>query len=352
MRLTGERAGSDFEREKAYHKGVTPTGLEFTGEGIAVRLYEGTQNVKYAHLQDLYVGAKSGRIGVQVYGKDTDDTYAPWSDCVFRNITVEGGSEAGFEVRGNVFLSEFHNIRSFGAGGDGIRVRGRSGNNYFGFLRAKYAGGDGIRIETHGGGTFHQLYANFCGGDGIHVGPNVSQNQFGYVYGETNGGVGVRVNSSEDRFRHIRGRDNEDGAVALELCSGTRIGTVVASQTDVRIGTLANARIDRISTVRGAGIDTSESKLTQDAVITDVSNDGSGPDRFHAATLTDGGSGTVRWNFDTLYTSRPALAFGRRGGGIERLDFVPKAGGRLYRGVDITVAEPGSTIDVQAHPRG
>lgn len=185
-----------------------------------------------------------------------------------------------------------------------------------------------IRIGTHGGGTFHQLYANFCGGDGIHVGSNVSQNQFGYVYGETNGGVGVRVNSSEERFRHLRGRDNEEGAVALELCSGSRIGTVNASQTDVQIGTLSNSRIDRISTSRGVGIDTSESKLTQDAVITDVSNGGSGPDKSHAATLTDGGSGTVRWSFDTLYTSRPALAFGWRGGGIEQLDFLPKSGGR------------------------
>lgn len=64
MRLTGERAASDFQRSKARHKGVAPTGLRYTGDGVAVRLYNGTEPTKYAHLSTLSVQVPNGTIGL------------------------------------------------------------------------------------------------------------------------------------------------------------------------------------------------------------------------------------------------------------------------------------------------
>lgn len=375
MKLTGERAATDFQRRGAAPKRVDPTGLRFTGDGVAVQLYnEAGGGVRGAHVEDLFVHAESGTVAFQIVGPSNESggIYAPWYDATFRNITVQGGSEAGFEVDGVTFLSTFDGIRSYGSGGHGIWFHrheesddlGYSGNNVVPSLRAKFADGDGIRIDAHGGGVFGQLYANFCGGHGVALGSNGSGNHYHRVYGEVNEGVDVDVQELlNGRIDYLIGKGGQPSPPNVDYSGpavrlgetglyGASLGRVLALDGDLVVETMRNgSRVERIITRNGASLDMSNATLF-DSVIRDVGTDDGESRRINEATLQDDGSGRVRFNFDTRFNQPPTLSFGRRGGGIENVSFQKTSADGQFFAADIELAETGGTVDVAANMSG
>jgi hypothetical protein len=371
MRLTGERAVSNFSKRGANAAPVDPVGLRFTGSGIAVQLYKGGGGVRGVHVEDLFVHAESGTVAFQIYGpnNESENTYSPWADGVFRNVVVEGGSEAGFEIRGATFLSTFDSVRSYGSGGHGIWIHrpeendelGYSGNNTYSFLRSKFAGGDGIRIDAHGGGVFGQLYANFCKGRGVALGTEGAGNHYHRIYGEVNEGVDVDVPELlNGRVDYLIGKGGEPSPPSIDYegpavrlgetgLYTAHLGKVQALDGDLVVKTMREgSTVEEVVTRNGATLDTTDALLIDSVIERVVSDeDDSG---FNEATLRDGDeAGTVRFNFDTRFNRPPTLMFGRRGGGIEDVSFVKTSANGQFFAADIQLAESGGVVDVQAH---
>lgn len=71
---------------------------------------------------------------------------------------------------------------------------------------------------------------------------------------------------------------------------------------------------------------------------------------FNGGTVTDGDSdNSISVSFDTVFTQRPLMRFGRRGGGINDVSFTTNSNGH-YDGSTITIATAGATVDYKAIP--
>lgn len=353
MRLTGELVGTPIQRDKGIANGPRPTGLRFTGSGKAFRLYNGESAIRNVSVEDLYIHAKSGTVAFELWDptegtQNPTDGYSPYYHGNFRNITTQGGSEAGIVIHGT-FVSNFETIRSYDSGGVGIRIDG-AGISRFGQLQSKFSSGTGIEILQTGSSTFDNIYTNYAGGDGIHIRDNVDNSFFATVFAESNAGTGVRVDLTRSEIRRLRARDNDEYGIVVEELSRSNLGMVHASHGDVRIEYLYGAsEIDTIETDRG-GIDAEDAVLKSNSMIHTVNNDNAGPSAFNAATLT-ADNGRLLWNFDTLFRNPPMLAYGRRGGGIERVRFREDDSGWIF-GVELQVADPQGTVDVRVLPNG
>ena len=352
MRLTGELVGTALRRAKGAARGPEPTGLRFTGSGKAVRIYNGEYPVRNVSIEDLYVHAESGTVAFELWDPTSNtqqqEGYSPYYHANFRNITTEGGTEAGVVIHGT-FVSNFETVRSYDSGGVGIRIDGADISR-FGLMHSKFAGDVGIEVSQSGSSTFEHLYTNFSEGDGIHVRGKVGDCFFGTVYAESNAGTGVRLGINRSEISRLRARDNDERGVVVEELSRSRVGLLRTEHGGVRIEDLYGASvIDTIET-RRSGIDADDAVLRSNSMVHTVSNDNAGPSAFNAATLT-ADDGRILWNFDTIFRNPPMLAFGRRGGGIESVSFREDGSDWIF-GVEIRVADPEGTVDVRVLPNG
>lgn len=353
MRVTGDLVGTPLDRDHGAGLGPTPTGLRFTGSGKAVRLYNGEYPVRNVSIEDLYVHAESGTVAFELWDptegtRNPTDGYSPYYHANLRNITTQGGSEAGIVIHGT-FVSNIETLRAYDTGGVGIRIDG-AGQSRFGLLQSKFTGSTGIEITQSGNSTFENIYANFSEADGIHIRDAIDSSFFANVFAESNTGTGVRVDILRSEINRLRGRDSGERGVVVEELSRSRIGKLHTEHGGVRIEDLFGAsEIGLIETSR-SGIDAEDAVLKSNSMIHTVNNVNAGPSAFNAATLSAEG-GRILWNFDTLFRNPPMLAYGRRGGGIERVAFREDDTGWIY-GVELQVADAQGTVDVRVLPNG
>jgi hypothetical protein len=367
MKLTGERAVTNFSRRGANALAVDPVGLEFTGSGVAVQVYNGETGVRGVHIEDLFVKATNGTVAFQVFGEVTDDTYSPFADCLFHNIVTEGGSEAGIELVGSAFNCTFGDLRAFGAGGHGIWIHPSEngvfpGLSTFNLLRAKFCGGDGVRVEGLGLSVVNRIYVNFCKGRGVYLGMEGRGNVYHRVFGEVNNGIDVEVAELlSGRIDRVYGKggeptppsiDYQGPAVSIGLYQGY-IDNVLAQDGDLVVeGMNEGSEIGWVQARNGAELDVAADNVF-DSQIHKVTVEGSDSSGFNEATLTDDNeTGHVRFDFDTRFNEPPTLTFGRRGGGIEDVEYAKTSADGQFYAADIYLGETGGTVDVQAQLRG
>lgn len=366
MKLTGERAVTNFSRRGADALEVDPVGLRFTGSGVAVQCFNGTKGVRGLHVEDLFVHAESGTTAFQLrgqYGGGTDG-YSPWADSIFHNVVTEGGSEAGFEVVGTHFNNTFGDIRAFGSGGHGIWIHPdeegiKGGLSTFNLLRAKFCDGDGVRIEGMSHTEVNRVYVNFCKGRGVYLGSDVVDNHYHRVFGEVNEGPDVEVAELlNGRIDVLVGKGGEPTPPAIDyrgpsvrvgLFNGS-IGRVNAKDGDfVLDGMRAGSVIEDLRTQNGASIDVEDAGVF-DSEIRQIHTTDGVTYRFNEATLTDDQErGTVRFEFDTRFNEPPTLSFGRRAGGIADVEYNKTSADGQFWSADIELVDPGGTVDVKAH---
>lgn len=366
MKLTGERAVTNFSQRGADNIPVDPVGLKFTGSGIAVQVYNGEKGVRGVHVEDLFINAESGEVAFQVFGETAGNTYSPFIDCIFHNIVTEGGSEAGIDLVGSMFNCTFGDLRAFGSGGHGIWLRrgeggGNPGLSTFNLLRAKFCGGDGVRAESVGLTVINRIYANFCKGRGVYFGSSGGGVVCHRAFGEVNEGIDVEVDELlGGRIDRIYGRggepspsaiDYEGPAVSISMFFGS-VGNVLAQHGDLVVdGMRGGSEIEWLRTQSGAELDVAGEIF--DSQIHNIATEGSVTPGFNEATLTDdNGTGHVRFDFDTRFNQPPTLSFGRRGGGIENVEYVKTSADGQFFAADVYLAENGGTVDVRAQLSG
>ncbi|WP_254279090.1 hypothetical protein [Haloarcula marina] len=367
MKLTGERAVTDFSKRGADAVAVDPVGLKFTGSGIAVQVYNGEKGVRGVHVEDLFVHAESGTVAFQVFGETASNTYSPFADCIFHNIVTEGGSEAGIELVGSMFNCTFGDLRAFGSGGHGIWIHQNEGGAHpgmatFNLLRAKFCEGDGVRAEGLGLSVVNRIYVNFCKGRGVYLGMEGRGNVYNRVFGEVNEGVDVEVGELlNGRINRLYGKggdptppsiDYQGPAVSIDMYQGS-IGNVLAQDGDLVVqGLRGGSEIEWLQMQNGARVDVADNQIF-DSQIHNIATEGSESTGFNETTLTDdNGTGHVRFNFDTRFNQPPTLTFGRRGGGIENVEYAKTSADGQFYAADIYLAETGGTVDVRAQMSG
>lgn len=365
MKLTGERAVTNFSRRGANAVEVDPIGLRFTGDDVAVKCYNGTKGVRGLHVEDLFVHAESGTVAFQVYGRDDGQEYSPWADSIFHNITTEGGSEAGFEMNGNMFNNTIGDIRAFGSGGHGIWIHnsesgGNPGLSTINLLRAKFCDGDGVRLDALHHSSVNRIYENFCKGRGIYLGTDCIDNVYNRIFAEINEGPDVEIKELlRGRIHSVIGKGGEPSppyidysgpSIKVGLFNG-RIDNLHAKHGDLVLdGMQAGSSIGQVSTQDGAQLDVADGSIFDSVIEQVLLFDDDQTYRFNEATLTDEQErGNVRFGFDTRFNRPPTLTFGRRGGGIETVELNKTSEDGQYWSADIFLAEPGGTVDVKAH---
>ncbi|SDM52762.1 hypothetical protein SAMN04487949_1967 [Halogranum gelatinilyticum] len=366
MKLTGERAVTNFSKQGADAIAVDPVGLKFTGSGVAVAVYNGEQGVRGVHVEDLFVHAESGTVAFRLFGETAGSTYSPFADSIFHNIVTEGGSEAGIELVGSIFNCTFGDLRAFGAGGHGIWLNVGEGGGFpglstFSLLRSKFCDGDGVRIDGIGLSVVDRIYTNFAKGRGVYLGMEGTDTVFHRIMGEVNEGADVEVDELlGGRIDRIYGRggepvppsiDYQGPAVRLSMYDGS-IGDVLAQAGDLVVdGLQAGSEIESLELQNGAELDIAANSVF-DSEIHQIRTEGDSKPTFNEATLTDDGRGQVRFNFDTRFTEPPTLSFGRRGGGIEDVSYAKTSADGQFYAADIELAETGGTVDVTAEMSG
>jgi hypothetical protein len=183
------------------------------------------------------------------------------------------------------------------------------------------------------------------------------------LFGEVNEGPDVEIaDGLGDRIDVVRGKGGEPTpdsidyagpAVRLDALYSARVGVVQAEYGDLEIGGMRNgSAIERVLLRNGAELDVASGSVL-DSDIGTIENVEGTSSAFNEATLTDdGGTGAVRFNFDTQFNEPPTLSFGRRGGGIEGVSLRKTSADGQFYAADIEIADPGGTVDVKVEMRG
>lgn len=135
--------------------------------------------------------------------------------------------------------------------------------------------------------------------------------------------------------------------------NGATFGRVLTETGDFVVEAMDNgSTIERVTLRNGAEFDVDTNRVFDSQIHTIEQLDGDTP-TFNERTLTDESNrGEVRFDFDTRFNEPPTLSFGQRGGGIEKVTFARTSEDGQYYAADISLAEPGGTIDVRTQLRG